>query len=137
MEKNTNEIDKMFGLTSVEDRLEKEHEAMLKKKDKFQAIEARWISQDSLDTEPLDFGKYNGEIPNDLLYDDPQYLVWVYEKTNRFPCSEELYKKAKEFTKKYPQDKPWQAKIEDLILLEERQLVWDPKNLIAYHLRTE
>ena len=36
----------------------------------------------SLDT-IIDFGKHDGDQVEDVIYDDPSYMQWVYEKTQR------------------------------------------------------
>jgi len=61
-----------------------------------QALEA------SVDDTPVDFGKHKGRTPREILYNDPGYIVWAKENTQRFECSEELLDQAYEdsFTNK-------------------------------------
>lgn len=42
------------------------------------------------DDEPLKFGKYKGETPNEIAKHDPSYIVWIHENTKRH-VSDELY----------------------------------------------
>jgi len=46
-----------------------------------------------IDEIPLTFGKYEGLTPCQILEEDPQYLIWAYEKfdARRKPCSKDLY----------------------------------------------
>jgi len=48
------------------------------------------------DTVPVDFGKYNGHAPDDISHDDPGYIVWLFEETDRDCVSRALYLACKE-----------------------------------------
>ena len=43
-----------------------------------------------LDT-PLDFGKYRGRVVEDVLVEDPAYLLWAMENVERFNVDNALY----------------------------------------------
>jgi len=43
-----------------------------------------------LDKEPLKFGKYKGQTPNDIASEDPGYIVWAYENITPKICSKDL-----------------------------------------------
>ena len=45
------------------------------------------------DNEPLTFGKHKGMTPNEIFYDDPQYLIWLKKTGSAIP-SQELYEEA-------------------------------------------
>ena len=45
------------------------------------------------DNEPLTFGKHKGHTPNEIFYDDPQYLIWLKKTGSSIP-SEDLYEEA-------------------------------------------
>ena len=55
------------------------------------------------------FGKYKGETVQDILDNDPQYLVWLHEKSDQFELSWDLLEEASKppshtfsgFTKRY------------------------------------
>jgi uncharacterized protein (DUF3820 family) len=34
----------------------------------------------------IPFGKYSGRLVEDVLTEDPQYLLWLLENTDRFQC---------------------------------------------------
>lgn len=43
------------------------------------------------DQTPLKFGKYRGLTPEELIDEDPGYLVWAYETVGKHLCSHSLY----------------------------------------------
>ena len=43
----------------------------------------------------IDFGQYKGADIDDVLSEDPEYLVWCYENNINNLVDEELYEKAK------------------------------------------
>ena len=45
------------------------------------------------DNEPLTFGKHRGMTPNEIFYDDPQYLIWLKKTGSPIP-SQDLYEEA-------------------------------------------
>lgn len=51
------------------------------------------IEVDDPDNEPLNFGKHKGHTPNEIFYDDPQYLIWLKKTGSSIP-SQELYEEA-------------------------------------------
>lgn len=44
-----------------------------------------------LDRTRLDFGKYRGRTPEELVEVDPSYVVWMYENVEPKRCSRDLY----------------------------------------------
>ena len=51
------------------------------------------IETDDPDNEPLTFGKHRGQTPNEIFYDDPQYLIWLKKTGSSIP-SQDLYEEA-------------------------------------------
>ena len=51
-----------------------------------------------LDDTPLTFGKYNGETPNEVANNDPQYIVWLFDNLNTKFCTEKLRDVCEEVT---------------------------------------
>lgn len=47
---------------------------------------------DSLDT--IDFGKFQGATPKEVMRQKPSYLVWAWENTNKWIGSEDLIQRA-------------------------------------------
>lgn len=43
-----------------------------------------------LDNEPLRFGKYKGQTPEEIAEHDPGYIVWLYDTIKPRLCSKEL-----------------------------------------------
>lgn len=50
-----------------------------------------------LDDRELTFGKYNGDTPNEIALEDPQYLVWMYDTLNTKFCTKRLRNECEEF----------------------------------------
>lgn len=44
-----------------------------------------------LDDQPLTFGKYKGQTPNEVGDHDPAYMMWAFENITPVPCSKDLY----------------------------------------------
>lgn len=42
----------------------------------------------------LDFGKYKGKTVKAILDEDPSYLVWAHEETDRLRLRKDIYQKA-------------------------------------------
>lgn len=49
----------------------------------------------NIDEQPLRFGRYKGEAPNEVAKHNPSYVVWLYENVRPRPVSEELYETAR------------------------------------------
>lgn len=45
----------------------------------------------------IDFGKYKGKTVKTILDEDPSYLIWAHEQTERLKLRSDIYKKAIEF----------------------------------------
>lgn len=48
---------------------------------------------DDPDNTPLTFGKHAGHTPNEIFYEDPQYLIWLKKTGSTIP-SWDLYEEA-------------------------------------------
>lgn len=46
---------------------------------------------DTLDFEPLTFGKYKGQTPAEVAEFDPNYIIWLYDNVQPRPCTRALY----------------------------------------------
>jgi hypothetical protein len=56
----------------------------------------------NLDNQPLTFGKYKGQTPNQLLEEEHlSYILWMYENVKAPTCSSQLYEEAKQELEKY------------------------------------
>lgn len=51
------------------------------------------VDDGDVDNEPLTFGKHKGMTPNEIFYDDPQYLIWLKKTGSPIP-SQDLYEEA-------------------------------------------
>jgi hypothetical protein len=66
----------------------------------------------NLDNQPLTFGKYKSQTPNQLFEEEHlSYIIWMYENVKTPTCTSHLYKKAKQ-------------ELEEDTLIEEMRYHW-------------
>lgn len=56
----------------------------------------------TIDNSPVTFGKYRGKTPNQILFENPSYIKWMYLNFKSPPCTKELYESSiKKLTYRY------------------------------------
>jgi hypothetical protein len=46
--------------------------------------------QVDIDNQPLRFGKYKGQTPNQIAEHDPGYITWLWDNLDDPPCTKSL-----------------------------------------------